>query len=689
MRSRSSASSTSEIENTFSHLLSTGASALDVSDASDDDALSIADTDATSECSHTSPDEDSCACENDDDAADFLDTQGQVGVAVESLMFLDNIQHVVEAVKLCWTKAGKGEVPVAATAAYTNVLLARAVGHVRAFHQNEPDLPSMLDVKQRLSFVSCDDHQHTGQTQQASSEVLESLAEIEVVLCPDSGKPIVERDTLGTHSAMQSAKGSLIQQLIADFRVMQKDGQIPTLSFDGLSSMEEVGKLMTRSCDTTTILTASVLLYMISTSHCAYSVALSQPSRIALPRISSLKMANEALSPLRAFLEDKSIFPCQCINTLGYRVAQMKSELEAFSKHKCWNALIQSPVIAGNHAVEILDVTTYYGMHLFHYRQYVAAVLHTYQALVQMKALDAIPILEEVCDLFAPVLYTTGIRPQSGFMASWLRYIGARLKFRKGKRYQDHKDTWCMSVPAHAAARSAGLNVGGKNDEIKIQPKFDYGTIDHTIRMKREGWVLQSDEAEILDRELCSSCPTTMTHTQSSQAENAQSRVPVQKAKQSKHKRTKSCQVGTDTPDSSCEDCLKLDHRFNACFTADFSEGRNLPSSRLNLLSLFHSMTRVVSGISDATHADDGKDLLSSTKDDGKGQMCLCFVQTVLRGADRISDVRRRSGIDAKGAVWSKNEKNCSECFREHLMKMLGDANVLDGRGGVWLWSSI
>ena len=93
-------------------------------------------------------------------------------------------------------------------------------------------------------------------------------------------------------------------------------------------------------------------------------------------------------------------------------------------------------------------------------------------------------------------------------------------------------------------------------------------------------------------------------------------------------------------------------------------------------------MTQVIAGISDATHADESSGA-------GRNQMCLCFTQTILRAADRVQDMRKRGGLDVKGAILSKNEKECVECYKDHLMKVLGKAGVTDGHGAVWLWTSI
>lgn len=85
--SRSSTSSSHGPTNTFAHLLTSTHDENDPEE-SDDDALSDTDTSATSDCSHSTTGNHVCPCEDDEDAADFLDFEGSVGVAVETTMFL-------------------------------------------------------------------------------------------------------------------------------------------------------------------------------------------------------------------------------------------------------------------------------------------------------------------------------------------------------------------------------------------------------------------------------------------------------------------------------------------------------------------------------------------------------------------------------------------------------------------------
>lgn len=88
-RARTCSSSASSTLNNFSKLSFTTYPFPELEDESDDEAISGYDTDATSECSHTARDHVSCNREiNDDSHADFLDIEGDFGLAVEALMFL-------------------------------------------------------------------------------------------------------------------------------------------------------------------------------------------------------------------------------------------------------------------------------------------------------------------------------------------------------------------------------------------------------------------------------------------------------------------------------------------------------------------------------------------------------------------------------------------------------------------------
>lgn len=92
----SSNSSKDSPTNSFAHLLISSHDQIDsgYSEGSDDDTSSDAETNATSECSHSLTEHSLCPCDNSENDADFLDSEGSLGIAVETTIFLK--------VSLCW-----------------------------------------------------------------------------------------------------------------------------------------------------------------------------------------------------------------------------------------------------------------------------------------------------------------------------------------------------------------------------------------------------------------------------------------------------------------------------------------------------------------------------------------------------------------------------------------------------------
>lgn len=91
-RSASSANTSIEVKNAFDHLLLDNAD-IQVPDESDEeistDSDTDTDTDVTSNCSHSCSLSDACTHDDRDNGTDFLDSEGEVGEAIESVMFLN------------------------------------------------------------------------------------------------------------------------------------------------------------------------------------------------------------------------------------------------------------------------------------------------------------------------------------------------------------------------------------------------------------------------------------------------------------------------------------------------------------------------------------------------------------------------------------------------------------------------
>lgn len=82
-RSISSNSSTGRIQNSFKQLLLDDEASIDTSD--DEEALSDAETTATSECSHSNLDTNECPCQEDERSTDLLDVNGDLDLAVQGM----------------------------------------------------------------------------------------------------------------------------------------------------------------------------------------------------------------------------------------------------------------------------------------------------------------------------------------------------------------------------------------------------------------------------------------------------------------------------------------------------------------------------------------------------------------------------------------------------------------------------
>lgn len=591
-----------------------------------------------------------------------------------------------------WVKSGKGQLHVSAAAAFTITIIMKIVQRVRSYDGTGVGALTLSDLKHRFCSMSCQSAQGHGHARDGPILLLESLENWQTrlrSLCRESSGN-QDRKTID-QSVWAASTGTtnddLVGLLVKSLPAILSTYKSSAITFEAVPGLEVLTRLTRSGMTEQDMLTSTLILHQLWVAHLAYSSSIGQPKSICMPRLQALQLAKEASRAVSLFVDDQTIFPCQCTNTLGYRVAQMRRDLDAFAKVNCWNALMQSPVVAGSQALEILDICSYYGMHLLHYRHYVGAIVHTYHALAELGTIGKIQIMDDMSDMFSGVLYPMSSRPSSGFVVTWLRYIGARLKFSSGRRGMNHKDTWCMSVPAHTAARSAGLNVNQRDESEVVSPKFDYGTIDYTVRLKRKGWVLAADE----DAQLESRWEIGATGVSASRSNDSSSNDATRVSRGVRHARSESCTTAScgqpgphGGPDHEC--CTRVEHNLGASFGTPPGTS-SVATSKINLLSLFHSMTRVVSAISDTTHTvDDAENARSLTspqvKDNGRGQMCLCFVQTILRGADRIVVVRKRSGLDAKGACWTRNEKECIECYKQHLTEELERAEE-------WIWKSI
>lgn len=383
----------------------------------------------------------------------------------------------------------------------------------------------------------------------------------------------------------------------------------------------DVGYLITHPDETSPSWSAVLGLHLLTRSYRTYLEAIPQANLVSQCRITSLHLARQALDQVSAVVNDKTCFPCRCPQTLAYHLQNLEQDLREFTKHKCWDLYFQSPWVAGNHVLEILDLCHYYGTRLFNYRHYIGAVLHSYNALQVLAGLEKIPILENLCEQFQDVLFPGGARPKHSFRACWGRYVGARLKFKKGHRARNSRDSWCMAIPAHAARRAAGL--GSKSDG----QSDDYTPETLMFKIKQQGYHVSDYEWTPFDKQkLDLKSPTETTSTSNSRDTS-----------------TTTTTTRSSSPTTADKSMQSLSTSISECLTP--TGQTPLPHARLNLFGMFRSFVRVVSRLSDQTH----------TAKTEQGINCICFASAILTGADRIVDARRLGKL----ATWSRDERAC------------------------------
>ena len=376
-------------------------------------------------------------------------------------------------------------------------------------------------------------------------------------------------------------------------------------------------------------------LQALNVSYCQY-LDNSIPSQVSLCRLKALRLAQQAIKSIGNIMEDKTCFPCTCTQTLAYHLRSLETDLNGFVKQKCWDLYFQSPWVAGNHILETLDLCHYYGMKLFVYRHYIGAVIHSYNVLQQLAGLERISLLEHICEQHKDTFFPGGQRPTSNFRACWTRYVGARLKFnkKKGHKSRDHRDSWCMAVPAHAARKAAGLSVCGNTKDERN------GCL--LFKIKQQDYHLTEEQRQVLlDEGVCEQLEN-MALGQGASEEMTEW-------------------------DSSQHQWTGVLSSINRYLT---STGSNAPTALLDHFAVFKSCVRVVSDLSDASHTDEKE----------RGMNCICFASAILGGADRIMEARRLGKI--AGSCWKKEEREgVLDMAIKAIKKEMGGRQVRE-----WCW---
>jgi predicted Zn-ribbon and HTH transcriptional regulator len=370
-------------------------------------------------------------------------------------------------------------------------------------------------------------------------------------------------------------------------------------------------------------------LNLLSQSYRVYLRYVKQPNLIPKSRIIALKLAQQVCSQITTILQDQTCFPCRCSQTLGWHLQSMALDLQCYARHNCWDLVFQSPWVAGNHVLEILDLCNYYGHYLLKYRHYVGAILHSYNALTHLGGLDKVPMLDKLCSQYRETLFPGGNLPKSNFHACWARYVGARLKFRKNHKGKNTHDNWCLSIPAHAAKMAAGIGIPDHRRKDKV------GCLLFNIK-QQDYHISDAQWGELND-----------------------SYAKVQRMRKNKSRETSDMKVPTSSAQMEKQRLLPLAMTTQALLAGS---SKTLPMARVNLFAVFERSVRVVSTISDKMHQEEHL---------GKGDYCICFANELLNAADRIVKGRRFGKL----AAWKEPERKLVSDTKDAILAAFGDVN--------------
>lgn len=150
-------------------------------------------------------------------------------------------------------------------------------------------------------------------------------------------------------------------------------------------------------------------------------------------RLASLGFANEVIRSI------KNCMPClnrlcwcqdpdHCMCPHKAFICEFDGKLKSYVQEKRFDLYYQAPWVAAGHMVEILQSTMYEGVYLCCENNYVAAVLHLYNALRQVSPqMQRVAWLDQLCEVFAKSHFPGGSVPKFNFSSVFRRSLGGQL----------------------------------------------------------------------------------------------------------------------------------------------------------------------------------------------------------------------------------------------------------------------
>ena len=201
-------------------------------------------------------------------------------------------------------------------------------------------------------------------------------------------------------------------------------------------------------------------------------------------RTRALRFAQEVNGSLNVIISNEDCTGCKCLKCGGPEfhidLLFLKAQLDEYLGQKRFDLYYQTPWVAGQHMQEILSLATDYGLRLCERQNYLAAILHLYNMLVQLNILqDKIPLLESLCSSLRKSIFL-GSLPSRNNHSHFTRCIGGRLDFSDTSSH--HTQAWQLKAPKAANTKSERKRRLVPSD---ISRFYDIENIRYTIDIDR------------------------------------------------------------------------------------------------------------------------------------------------------------------------------------------------------------
>lgn len=166
------------------------------------------------------------------------------------------------------------------------------------------------------------------------------------------------------------------------------------------------------------------------------------------PRLRLLKFAQEVADTMKVVSKHDHLQKC-CSGALAGKTAMFSDELNDMIRSPQFGLYFQNPTIAGDIMLSIYDISRDVGKDLSNHRHYIASILHVYNALCAMDDIKAIPLLDELCDIFLDIIFL-GQRPKWNFSSPFVRHRGGVPQYSEPTGLRGHdlgsNSAWAMKV---------------------------------------------------------------------------------------------------------------------------------------------------------------------------------------------------------------------------------------------------